>query len=466
MILFLIFFLQLLTIPLWGFLVKSYSIFKYYNTPYFALDKIVGNFNSPIIQKTLLVFIIISLIYLINLFLIYKIKNKSLQIIFVSIVLFSVVLSVIIYPVAAIDIFDYIAQGKLFYFYHQNPYITNYSLYPNDIFWKFTGFLDQNLIYGPVWLLIVSIPNFLINFNKSNPILESLILYKTTNLIILLVTGFLITKLHSNKKLFYWYFFVGNPLVIFEAICNGHNDILIAMFMVIAIIYSKNKSYLTGIFIALASLVKIYFIVLIPFFLIRLFINEKYKIKNIIKSIFYIVLTIFVFYFPFIFNNNINHLISTIYNSQNMNTYSVFSLIREYLTINNHPLIHIYATQIGLLFIFLIVSTIVILKTTKNNIAVSLFIILNLFNVLITFSHPWYYIVSFAIIACSRQHKINYILISLQTLLMLCFYPLSVWLWFDSGFNIFNIHVYQSLFIVPIVILSTVYCYIFRYSRK
>ncbi len=459
MIIFLLIIFQLFSVFIWSWLVKTYSLYQHYNIPFFAMDKIPHHFNSPIIQQTLLAFISLSIIYLINLCLIKKINNNIFKNIIILITILTVIIPIFIYPVNAIDIFDYIAQSKIFYFYKQNPYLTNLASAPYDNFWQYAGWQNQGLLYGPIWLISVFLPNLLVNYSNNNALVNSLILFKTQNFILLLIVAFIITKIHSSKKLFYWYLFVGNPFITYEVIANGHNEILVVLFLILAIYFSKKRPNLTCLFLTLMALIKIYFILLIPLYLFRLIIINRYNFKKIIKPLLFSAITFFLIYLPFIFKSGFKPILINMFASQNYFTYSINSLIREYLYHYNYSSNFILFAQIILYFIFFILSVLIIKKTLKNNLFFMLFIVINLLIIFLTFSHPWYFIGSIALLTCLKENKHILLLIFFITLSLLCFYPISVWLWFNSGLNVLNIHQGQTLFILPLAIYSIVYIY-------
>lgn len=444
-----LFLFQILSVIGWFIIFRLYPLTKYIHVPFFALDKISGHFNSLSIRYTALLILLITFCYLIGCFLINNVKTKLFYWIIILLVLLQAIIVLFIYPVGNTDVFNYVAESKLFYFYRQNPYTTTYSLIPYDQLKNFSGFLDKTLAYGPVWLFSTAIPDFFIDFNNSNFLLTSIFSYKTFNLILTLLTGFLVTKLFNknNDKLKAWYFWVANPFVLFDVVVNVHNDVLIALFFVLFLFLYKKKKLSAFLFIVLASLVKIYCLALFPFVIIKA-IKDKWKITTLLKSTIISISIFIAFYLPFFVRGlNISQLIKGISGSQQIQTYSVFSLTREYLTTNFFGLTYIRNIWLFFLLLFLLISFFVVFKFNRN-INWIIFFIFNFFIIFLSLSHPWYFIPALVILISSSLEKKNTIMIFIISFSLLIFYPMSIWAWFNSGFKVFSVHLFQSFFIV------------------
>ncbi|MFN8559343.1 MAG: hypothetical protein U0531_19065 [Dehalococcoidia bacterium] len=59
------------------------------------------------------------------------------------------------YPVLATDVFAHQAQARVFWLFHDNPYLTPPSAYPFvlHMYW-----LDRPTVYGPLWTLLTGLP--------------------------------------------------------------------------------------------------------------------------------------------------------------------------------------------------------------------------------------------------------------------------------------------------------------------
>ncbi len=172
-------------------------------------------------------------------------KNVSIW----NIVIPLVGLGILSYPFLSHDFFNYMFDAKILTFYHQNPYIMKALDFPTDPWIRFMHWIHRAYPYGPVFLPITLIPSFL-SFGK---FVLDFYLFKTTNVLFYLLGVWSLLKL--NKK---WaVFFATNPLVIFEGLINGHND-LIAVGLGLSGLYFllKKKGILSRVLFLLSAGIK------------------------------------------------------------------------------------------------------------------------------------------------------------------------------------------------------------------
>jgi hypothetical protein len=433
------------------FLLHQYSLIRNIDNQYFALDKIPGAFFSPTIILTLLGFIFLTVIYYLH----YRIiidncfPPSVITIIFITSIS-CLLISVFIYPIGALDLFNYIAESKQFFFYHLNPYVIPFSLNSVDPLNNYAIFLNIPLVYGPAWLFSTFIPNL---FSKN--ILNLVIAYKLFNVFILLSTGYFIFRL-SNKstKLISTFLFIANPYVIFEAIVNGHNDILMAFFILLFCLYLNKNKVLSITFFSLSVLTKFYSLVLAPIILINIII-KKWSINNVVRIVCTNLFIITIFLIPFW---NHGHLIKDFLVSfqaaQQINTYSVFSLIRE--LISNYSLPSQWISYVWLILFLVFIGLLAwqIVRFIRSQICFNTAIIYSLlfFIVLLSSAQPWYFIPIIGLL-CLEPSNVNKLFVFTLTLGLLVSYPASVWAWFNSDLSEVHIHQFLSLFIyLPFII--------------
>lgn len=273
----------MLAIPSINYYVEKGTIFKFDTYYQFFLN------NSDIKMQTLYYFIILLLITASYFFII---KNrKKLFKDFRSIMIFVVIISfifVIVIPFFSSDVFYYLGIGRLDGKYHQNPYYTTIkeyvdnsnSNYENDTVLMqgyYNDWGDSTVVYGPIWTFICRIVA-LISFGNID---VGLFAFKILNVLIHLCNCYLLYKI-SNKKIFSLLYGI-NPFILIEAIAHVHNDIFIIFFTLLAFYFliKKKKIVLPVIFIAFATAIKYFSILLLPFIIIYYFRREKPKIRLI-----------------------------------------------------------------------------------------------------------------------------------------------------------------------------------------
>ncbi|MDQ3809247.1 MAG: hypothetical protein M3336_03050, partial [Chloroflexota bacterium] len=58
------------------------------------------------------------------------------------------------YPATAVDVFAYIAHGRILAQHHGNPFLAPASAYPEDPILPYLAFPDEPSQYGPLWVLL------------------------------------------------------------------------------------------------------------------------------------------------------------------------------------------------------------------------------------------------------------------------------------------------------------------------
>jgi len=167
------------------------------------------------------------------------------------------------------DIFSYAYYAHMYLWYHANPYLAVPRDFPWDplfsaIFWK-----DQPSNYGPLWtylsLLAPIIAGALVG--------PTILVLKTITILAMLGGTPLIWsalgRLSPERRLFGTILYAWNPLLIVESALAGHNDVVMAFFLALAVwFWTRDRRTLTIGALVLAALVKYVAIILVPLFLL------------------------------------------------------------------------------------------------------------------------------------------------------------------------------------------------------
>ena len=273
----------LTAIPSIKYYVGNGTIFKFDTYYRFLFD------NTDIKIQTIYYFFILllmSITYVIIL------KNrKKLFKNFKSIMIFTTIVSIIfivIIPFFSSDVFYYLGIGRLDGKYGQNPYYTTIKEYvensnnnlENDTVLMqgyYNYWSNSTIVYGPIWTFICRIVA-LISWGNID---IGLIAFKILNVIIHLINCYLFYKI-SKKKIFPLLYGI-NPFILIEAIAHVHNDIFIIFFTLLSFYFllKRKNLVLSILFIALATAIKYFSILLLPFIIIYYFRMEKPKIRLI-----------------------------------------------------------------------------------------------------------------------------------------------------------------------------------------
>ena len=278
-------------IPSIVFLIKNKTVFNFDGSLEY---KFLLTNNIDRSYQAILYFIII-IAFIICYYYIIKYRKKIFQDI-KQIILFVAVISAIFVftvPFWCSDVFYYLGIGRLASKYNQNPYYTDMKSYidnngidiQNDTamqkgynnYWA-----NTTVVYGAFWTFICSVVG---TFSIGN-LDFGILLFKIINLIIHIGTCYLLYKI-SKKKVFSLIYGL-NPFILIEGISNAHNDIFVIFFMTLSIyfVYKKKNLVLSLLFLALATDIKYFSVLLLPLMVLYHF--KDFNIKTrILKSLEY-----------------------------------------------------------------------------------------------------------------------------------------------------------------------------------
>ena len=151
--------------------------------------------------------------------------SATLPLIVVSSAAFCGVL-VLAYPATAVDVFGYIAQGRLVAVHHVNPFTSTPGEFPSDPILPFLAFPGEPSQYGPAWALASAAVAVVGNDN----LLVEVLLFKSIGALAHLASGLVVYRIAAALKadraqaracalVYLW-----NPLLVWEMVGNAHND--------------------------------------------------------------------------------------------------------------------------------------------------------------------------------------------------------------------------------------------------
>jgi hypothetical protein len=447
--------LSALAIACWIFLYRWYSLAEHYEVQYFAFEKIPGHFSSPVLRWTALLFLTISGCYCLSYWILQTVARFSTQIKCSIILLISavVIVNVLLYPVGALDVYNYVVELKLALFYQQNPYLTTFMAYNSDPAGKFAFFNHVPLFYGPLWLFLSGLPTLITGFEDTQRVVVGL---KVENVVLLAATAIMLYCYQADAR-GGWiavYLFAANPLVIFEVVGNAHNDMLLTAFVVAAVLALRQQSRLAAPLLLLSAMVKLFSAALVPLFMVEM-LRARWRKPTIVASwLAALVLPVALAAPLWADGRMLSGLSEGITVAQSLNYESLFSLTREYLRLGGHAPDTEAAVQYAFVALFGASVLVVAFALWRGRrLEPALIDAFLLFAVLISLLTPWYLLPALTLIAMRGDAaQVAYLLVA--TTLGLLYYPLYVWAWFDSGMAAFQVHLFLAAFLVlPIVVL-------------
>ncbi len=268
--------------------------------------------NSDRVGQTIIYIAILTLLTIFY-FLIIKNRNtifKNMKEIYIYIAVISFIF-VIVVPFISSDVFYYLGVGRIDSQYEQNPYYVTIKDFVES--GDNAKFLEEDtvlaagyenywagttVVYGPVWTMICKIISG-ITFGNID---IALLFFKLINVLIHIINCYLIYKL-TGQKIFVLLYGL-NPYIFIESIANVHNDIYVVTCILCALYFLlKKKNIIWSIlFLAFATSIKYFAILLLPFIIIYHFRDKKplERLKNCFLYGMLFLLVIVVTYFIYV----------------------------------------------------------------------------------------------------------------------------------------------------------------------
>lgn len=167
-------------------------------------------------------------------------------------------------PVTTTDLYGYVARGYLYAHLGQNPLVTAAYQLPGGLS------VDRPPApYGPLWIMITWVVSKLCGEN----LLANMLVFKVIGAVGVALTLLLVDRLaqrfYPDRRLRVDVLFGWSPLLIFEAVGNGHNDIIMMLCVLLAIsLMLRGRAQLAFAFIVMGALIKYVSAVLAPLWLV------------------------------------------------------------------------------------------------------------------------------------------------------------------------------------------------------
>jgi hypothetical protein len=468
----------LASISCWLALYQWYGLFENRNNTHFAFEKVPGQFDSPIIRRTLLLFLAVSLLYAVGYGLINRATRVSpvLKVGVLIAILGPGIINILLYPVGALDVFNYLIEIKLAYHYDINPYLETFEQYRSDSYALPAFLVKSYLFYGPVWLLVSWLPGAVVGYAD---VIHSLIAMKVLNAGLLILTALAIARDVADDARRRWlaaYALLANPLVLFEGLANAHNDVMMTCFLIAALVALRARSTMSGALLAASAMVKVFTAVLAPVFILFAW-KQQWSARRIGVAVLLTAITVVLSFAPFWADGKmVDGLREGTTSSQEMNHVSIYSLAQQVerdrevdRMIVRAPMMErnraAFAAQqlspsekarmqriFGALFAVAVVILLIGVKRGRPIEAATIDILM-LFSLLLTNLYAWYLIPIFAVLAL-RRTRLGTGYLFIATVLGLAYYPAYVWGHFSSGWQEkLHVHLFLALFLtVPMVL--------------
>lgn len=170
-----------------------------------------------------------------------------------------------LYPIGAADIFDNISRGRITAEYGGNPFYQTPRDYAADAFYRYVAWRKTTSAYGPAWELLAAGTSRL----AGDDVLANVLAFKLLNLLFYLGCIALIVailrRLAPERALQGVCLFAWNPLVLYETAGNGHNDVVMAFWILLGMYLALHDRFVWALLaLGVGALTKFIPILLVP----------------------------------------------------------------------------------------------------------------------------------------------------------------------------------------------------------
>lgn len=185
--------------------------------------------------------------------------------------LFSLTL-VFLYPITAIDVYNYAVEGHVAAFQHFNPLVTPPSQAAGDAFVRYAGsWMTSTSPYGPIWIMLATLDA---RVAGANVVVAVLLLKALAAAAVVATTALLAWSFRERgprASMLAAIVFGWNPLVQLEMVGNGHNDALLTFCLVAGLVLvRKNRPVLGALGVGVSTLIKVVTLGAIPALLLAI----------------------------------------------------------------------------------------------------------------------------------------------------------------------------------------------------
>ncbi len=251
----------------WFFL-RPYPLLAYYAVPLLDLGKLTGYSQAAgrdFVLAFLLLFALSCAAYVLC-----RGRSSSFGLLVVLLFAFLCGLTlVLVYPITAADVFEYVAYARITVFHGLNPHVYRPMDFPDDPLMWYSAWPHITSPYGPLWTYLSAAIGAL----SGSSLLTYLLLFKGLALAVHVLNSALIyatvrswrpSHALSGAVLYAW-----NPLVLYESAAGGHNDGLVVFFILLAVYLLVRRQITLAIpAAALSCLVKMPMAIVVPLFVV------------------------------------------------------------------------------------------------------------------------------------------------------------------------------------------------------
>ena len=157
------------------------------------------------------------------------------------------------------DVYSYAYYGKIAATYHANPYVATPADLPHDALAAFVGpkWFDTPAVYGPLWTQLSGLVVRAVDEVASLVVVFRLVAI-AASLGTIAVVSRLVRRARPEREAFAIAVLGVNPVVLFQSVASGHNDLVVALSVAAAaaLVFARRELLATAV-LTIGALVKL-----------------------------------------------------------------------------------------------------------------------------------------------------------------------------------------------------------------
>jgi hypothetical protein len=257
----------------------------------------------PGYARTILAFLCLGLLYWLGFRYASQAASRVAWIIVIGSTLVFSAVFLFMAPFDALDIYDNISHGRIVGIYEANPYRQLIADYPHDPFYKYPRWKKSPSAYGPIWEMLAGLTaklsgNGIVANVLGFKILPGIFHLASVGIVMLILRRVAPEHTLAGALLLGW-----NPVVLYETWGNGHNDIAMVFWILLAAWWIiQNRYTLATLSLVIGALIKFIPVLLIPTALLIGWFNlqtSRARLAFLVKTAIATFLIIPAAYYPF-----------------------------------------------------------------------------------------------------------------------------------------------------------------------
>jgi len=281
---------------------QPFNLIALQNRPLFDL-RAAGKSDALVVWQQIAAFLALGGLYWLGWHAALRVRSRAAWTIVLSGTLIFSGLLLFVYPIDAADLFDNILHGRILSVHGANPFQDVAVQFKNDPFFRYTAWRNSITAYGPLWEMLAGLTTRL----AGNGLFANVLAFKLVlggmlaacaALIALILRRVAPERALAGVVLLLW-----NPVVLFETIGNGHNDIAMMVWVLLAAWCVLKRHYTLAVLALIGgALIKYIPLVLIPIVLalaLRDLANHRARLRFAVITAVAAIAVIAASYAPF-----------------------------------------------------------------------------------------------------------------------------------------------------------------------